>query len=157
MNDLWLIFSAAAMAASLAHVLIDYHIGLYGRSSAVMQPWQAGNLLCTSLVYAWWALILGMVYGMSTSGSASALMMAGGWGLLWNGAIGLVVSPPSRAFPYQDITHIANILLGGLASYFIWQNVRAYQDPIDWLMPSIALGVVVVACIVQSIVGVANR
>ncbi len=53
MNDLWLIFSAAAVAASLAHVLIDYHIGLYGRSSAVMQPLQAGNLLCTSLVYAW--------------------------------------------------------------------------------------------------------
>ncbi len=78
--------------------------------------------------------------------------MAGGWGLLWNGAIGLVVSPPpSRAFPYQDIAHIANILLGGLASYFIWQNVQAYQDPIDWLMPSIALSVVVVAYIVQSI------
>ncbi len=77
MNDLWLIFSAAAVAARLAHGLIDYHLGLYGRSSAVLHPLQAGNVFCTSVVYAWWALVLSMADGKSRSGLVSALVMAG--------------------------------------------------------------------------------
>lgn len=158
MNNIWLVFSAAALAASLAHVLTDYHIGLYGTSSATMQPLQAGNVLATCLVYAWWAVVLGMAYGDSRSGLISALVIAIGWAMVWNGAVGWAVSPPpSSAFPYQDIAHIANILLGGVATYCIWQKAQINSPAIHWLMPSLTLGLLIIVCIVQSILGLAHR
>jgi hypothetical protein len=158
MNDMWLVFSAAVLAASLAHVLIDYHIGLYGTSSATMQPLQAAHVLCTCLVYAWWAIVLGVAYGNNRSAMVSALVVAMGWAVVWNGAVGLIISPPpSSAFPYQDIAHGANILLGCVAANFIWQKLQINPISIHWLMPSLTLGLLVVVCVVQSVLGLAHR
>ena len=40
----WLGFNLAALTASLAHTFIDTHLGLFGASSLVMAPLQAGNV-----------------------------------------------------------------------------------------------------------------
>ena len=65
-------WSAAALGISLVHVLIDYHIGLYGKTAASMSPLQAANAFLTSAVFGWWLLLL----GLASQGNKGALFSA---------------------------------------------------------------------------------
>ena len=56
----WLWLSALALGVSLTHVLIDWHIGLFGAPSMHRSALQAGLVLLFGLVAAWWALALGL-------------------------------------------------------------------------------------------------
>lgn len=156
-QNAWIAWTAAALLASLAHVLIDFHIGLYGEASSRVSSLQAANLFLTSLVYGWW------IYAVAVAGSGngpalvSALVVAALWAFLWNGLIGLMVSPPpSSAFPYQDIAHVSSIVFGADASAAIWRASRSIETEVSWTMPVVAGVIVLLALVVQSVLGLQN-
>jgi hypothetical protein len=118
----WIAWTAAALLASLAHELIDSHIGLYGQTSSQMSLLQAANVFLTSLIYGWWLYAVGVASTGNKSALVSALVIVVVWVLLANGVAAVAVStPPSSAFPYQDIAHFSCIVLGVGASAAIWR------------------------------------
>jgi hypothetical protein len=155
--NLWIAWTAAALLASLVHVLIDFHLGLYGDTSSRMSSLQAANLFLTSLVYGWWIYAVGVASTGNKSALVSALVIVALWGLLWNGVVGLAVSPPAQQrVPLQDIAHVSCIVFGAGASAAIWRASRSIDTEVSWAMP-IAAGVVLLsAFVVQSVLGLQN-
>lgn len=136
-----LIVNGAALAVVLLHVLIDYHIGLYGPSSEVMTPAQAANALRIAGTASGWMIALGVSMRGSRTGTACALAFVVVWGLVFNGLVAfLVVPPPSTAFPYQDLAHVGGIVFGGLAAYVLWGRMKLQQGAIDRRYLLVALG-----------------
>jgi hypothetical protein len=136
----WRGLTAAALAASLAHVLIDFHIGLFGSSSLVMSGWEACAIISTALAYGAWTWVLAQAKDGDRTSLASVLAFAGIWSFLSNGLIAVIVAPPpSAAFPYQDLAHFSNILLGGLASYSLWRAMRAAPPVVRWRFPAMSV------------------
>ena len=153
----WVGWTAAALVASLAHVLVDYHIGLYGESSLRMSSLQAANLAATSLVYGWWIYAVAVAALGDKSALVSALVLAVAWASLWNGAVGLVVSPPpSSAFPCQDVAHLSSIVFGAGAGATIWQTSRTIETDFSWTMPNATGAILLTAFVVQSVLGLQN-
>lgn len=127
-----LVTNGAALAVVLLHVLIDFHIGLYGPSSEVMSPAQAANALRIALTAGGWLVALGVAMRGSRTGTACALAFVAVWGLVLNGIVAfLIVPPPSAAFPYQDIAHVGAIVFGGLATYALWGHLGRQRGAID--------------------------
>ena len=156
-SNAWIAWTAAALVASLIHVLIDFHIGLYGETSSKMSALQAANLSITSLVYGWWIYLVAIAGSGDRSALVSALVVAALWAFLWNGVVGLVISPsPSSAFPYQDIAHISSIVLGAGASAAIWRASRFLEGEVSWTMPAVAGAILLSAFVVKSILGLQN-
>ncbi len=147
----WLWLSALALGVSLTHVLIDWHIGLFGASSMHMSALQAGLVLLFGLVAAWWALALALASQGKKSALVSLLVLDIGFALLANGVAVLAACPPpcAGAFPYQDISHIANLLVGAWAAYATWRAVRASAEPIRWLAPTATIALLVIVFAVQ--------
>ena len=118
-----------------------------------MSSLQAANLFFTSLVYG------RGIYAaaVAATGDKSALVIAVLWAFLWNGVIGLAVSPPpSSAFPYQDIAHASSIVFGAGASASIWRVNRSIDAEVSWAMPVAAGVVLLLAFVVQSVLGLQN-
>ena len=144
----WIAWTAAALLASLAHVLIDSHIGLYGETSSQMSLLQAANVLLTSLFYGWAIYAV----GVASAGNKSALVST-----LANGVAALAVAPPpSSAFPYQDIAHVACIVFGVGASAAIWRARRSITGEVSWTMPVTTGIILLLAFVVQSVLGLQN-
>jgi hypothetical protein len=156
-SNTWIAWTSAALVASLVHVLVDFHIGLYGEASSRVSSLQAANLVFTSLVYGLWIYAAAVAASGSKSALVSALVIAVLWAFLWNGVVGLAVSPPpSSAFPYQDIAHASNILFGAGASASIWRVTRSIDADVSWAMPIAAGVVLLLALVVQSVLGLQN-
>ena len=152
-SNTWIAWTSAALVASLLHVLVDFHIGLYGEASSRMSSLQAANLFFTSLVYGLWIYAA----AVAATGDKSALVIAVLWAFLWNGVIGLAVSPPpSSAFPYQDIAHASSILFGAGASGSLWRVSRSIDAEVSWVMPIAAGVILLLAFVVQSVLGLQN-
>jgi hypothetical protein len=83
----WILLNAAALAASLSHVLLDYSIGLYGKLAAIMSSLQAAPILLICLVYAYWMLIMGWRNSAGKSAAISLLLLALVWSFLTKGGI----------------------------------------------------------------------
>lgn len=136
-----LIVNGVALAVVLLHVLIDYHIGLYGASSEIMTPAQAANALRIAVTASGWMIALGVSMRGSRTGTACALAFVVVWGFTFNGLVAfLVVPPPSAAFPYQDIAHVGGIVFGGLAAYVLWRRMRRLEGTLDRRYLFVALG-----------------
>jgi hypothetical protein len=133
-DSAWMLLNAAALMASLAHVFLDYTLGLYGKASMIMSPVQATTILLICLVYAYWMLLVGWANGGSKSALISLFVLTLLWSLLANGIAGLAACPPlcRGAFPYQDIAHLASLIFGGLAAYTTWRKLRRSEGPSDW-------------------------
>ena len=156
-SNTWIAWTSAALVASLVHVLVDLHIGLYGETSSRMSWLQAANLFFTSLVYGWWIYAAAVAATGDKSALVSALVIAVLWSFLWNGVVGLAVSsPPSSAFPYQDIAHASSIVFGAGASASIWRVNRSIDAEVSWSMPVAAGVILLLAFVVQSVVGLQN-
>ena len=149
----WLWLSALALGTSLTHVLIDWHIGLFGGSSMHMSARQAGLVLLFGLVAAWWALVLALASQGQKSALVSVLILNIGFALLANGVAVLAACPPpcAGAFPYQDISHIANLLVGAWAAYATWKAVRASAESVRWLAPTATIALLVTVFAVQAV------
>lgn len=122
-----ILWNAAALAASLAHVLIDYHIGLFGESSPTMSPLQAVIILILCLVYGCWSISLGLATSGYRAGLLGSFAFTVVWAFLASGLVGLAacLPPCQNAFPYQDIAHVSSLVFGVLAAYTTWQKIRA--------------------------------
>jgi hypothetical protein len=162
MNDMvgtshgWIAWTAALLA-SLAHVLIDSHIGLYGETSSQMSLLQAANVLLTSLIYGWWVYAVGVTSAGNKSALVSTLVIVVVWVLLVNGVAALAVAPPpSSAFPYQDIAHVSCIVLGVGASVAIWRARRSMAGEVSWSIPVTTGIILLLAFVVQSVLGLQN-
>lgn len=127
-----IVLNGAAMTAVLLHVLVDFHIGLFGPSSEVMTAAQAGNAFRVAATAGGWLVALGAAARGSRTGTACALVFVATWVFLVNGVVAfLVVPPPSAAFPYQDVAHVGSIVLGGTASYALWRQLARQEGRID--------------------------
>lgn len=153
----WIAWTAAALIASLVHVLIDFHIGLYGEASSQMSSLQAANLFLTSLVYGWWIYVVAIASLGDKSALVSTLVVSALWAFLWNGVVGLAVSPPpSSAFPYQDIAHLSSIAFGAGAAATIWRASRSIEAVASPTMPILSGVILLSAFVVQSVLGLQN-
>ncbi len=154
----WLLLNVAALTASLAHVFVDYHIGLFGQSSLTMTPLQAANILLTCLVVAWWALSLALASHEAGGSLFSALTMSVGRSLFAHGLAAIVaVPPPSAAFPYQDLAHFSSLIFGGLSGYTTWNEIRTRRRASNWRLTTVAIVLMLIAFAVQAMLGWSNR
>ena len=150
----WLTLNAAALTASLAHAFVDHHIGLFGPSSTALSPLQAVNILLTCLVVAGWVVSLATAATGARSGLSGALAFAVGWGALLNGAVAVgAAPPPSAGFPYQDITHVASLVLGSLAGYATWRECRRRGVTASRRAAGAAVALMLAALVVQAVLG----
>ncbi len=126
----WLVLNVAAMSASAAHVLVDIHLGLFGASSSSMSLLQAMNIAFACLVLSWWVLCLAAASGAAPGALSGALILAAVWALLATGMAAVAAAPPpSDAFPFQDLTHLAGLVLGALAAVATWRELARNHTP----------------------------
>jgi hypothetical protein len=69
---------------------------------------------------------------------------------------GLRFPPPSSAFPYQDIAHASSTLFGAGAGASLWRVTRSIEAEVSWAMPIAAGVVLLLAFVVQSVLGLQN-
>ena len=139
--------SALALAFSLAHFLVDWHIGLFGASSESLSGLQAALIGLVCFVYAWWGVSLAAAAQGARAGLLSLATLSAGWSLLGNG-LPLAFCPPpcASAFPYQDLAHVGNLVFGTWAAYASWRAARVSEQPpgrTAWMLPGVALVAVV--------------
>lgn len=148
----WLAFNVAALTASLAHSFVDTHLGLFGASSPLMSPLQAGTILLICLVIGWWSLSLATATAGARPGLSAAFVLSVGWALLANGAAVIIAAPPpSSAFPYQDITHFSSLLFGGVAAVATWRELKQQRVATNWWYIGIAVALMLAAFVWQSV------
>lgn len=123
--------NGAAIAASLAHVLIDLYIGLFG-SGKSMPLAQALLVFVLAGLYGWWAAALSAAAQGERGMTLSLVLLGAVWVALGNGVAGLVGCAPicPNAAPYQDVTHVASLALGALAAYADWRLFRRQTGPV---------------------------
>lgn len=119
----WLGWTTAAFSATIAHLLIDQHIGLYGPASEMMSGWEATNVGRHAVLAGLWVAV-----SVAATHSADARRA-----LLWlvvidaallNGAVAfLVAPPPSAAFPYQDVVHGLALATGVVAAVVLTRSL----------------------------------
>ncbi len=112
--------SVLALSVSLTHTFIDLFIGLYG-SGPQMNVLQAGLIAVLAALHGWWAAVIARA--ASGRGGELTLALFAGVGLLgWNGVGGLVGCPPAcpNAWPYQEVAHVASVIVGALAARSAW-------------------------------------
>lgn len=127
-----IVSNGVALTVVLLHVLIDFHIGLFGESSQVMTMAQAANAFQFALTAGGWMVALTFAMRGSRTGTVSALAIVAVWGFIINGLVAfLLVPPPSAAYPYQDLSHLGGILFGGLATYTLWEQLKRQENTID--------------------------
>ena len=54
----WLWLNAAALALSMIHFQVDWHVGLFGETSSIMSTSQGALVFATSVIFAWWTISL---------------------------------------------------------------------------------------------------
>jgi hypothetical protein len=124
----WLVWSSIALVATLAHTLIDMHIGLWGESSDEMNAIQAINSLGQGAVYGWWILAVAFALQGDRWAMRSVLLFAAVNAFLFHGLIAIVAAPPpSAAFPFQDIAHVSSLLTGAAAAILIRRRLSEMQ------------------------------
>lgn len=121
----WIIAGALAFVFSSVHLVLDWHIGLFGDRSDEVSLLQA--------TLAWLVAALGGLWITATAAAARDIR----WGfavlvplyVVWviggNGVPIFACPPPCRgAFPHQDIAHLGSLIFGGLAAVTAWRSGR---------------------------------
>jgi hypothetical protein len=148
----WLVASVLALAATLAHLLIDVHIGLFGASAPEIGPLQMVNIGIIAAVFAYWAYAMAYALAGSASALAAVVVFSAFWAAFANGAVALVVAPPpSLGFPYQDITHGLSLVFGTLATVLAWRELKARGSDLNYALPAIAAALVIANLAVQGL------
>lgn len=148
----WLLFHAVAIPMATVHAIVDWHIGLFGPSSPVLSPTQAGVAIGMSVVTAFWAVGLAWAARGEARGHATAFVVALLWGFAGNGVAIVGCLPPCPdGFPYQDLSHVGSLVFGGAAAWASWRQLRVTDGVTDWLVPVLAGGVTVLVLVLESL------
>lgn len=140
------VLAACSAGLVLTHVLIDQHIGLWGASSEQMSVLQAAHVGTKGLLFGWWVLMLAWARSPARPGAPLALLLLVLIkGFLSEGLVALFACPPpcAGAFPYQDVVHVANLVVGGLASWAAYRSWKQASDASRWLLPVVTIAIIV--------------
>lgn len=152
----WLPLSAASLGFSLFHVLVDWHIGLFGATSQVLSAPQAALAWVTAALYGWWGWSLANAAAGRRSFLASVLVLTAGWAFAGNGLVIAACPPPCPGgFPHQDIAHVGSLVLGAVGGYATWRGLREQPGRIAWPPPVVALGFLIAAFALEGIISAA--
>ncbi len=146
------VLAACSAGLVLIHVLIDQHIGLWGASSDHMSALQATHVGSKGLLFGWWVLVLAWARRPAKPGAPMAvLLLVSIEGFLSEGLVALVVCPPpcAGAFPYQDLVHVANLVVGGLATGAAYLSWKRSQGPSGWVLPAVTIAIIVLGSAVS--------
>lgn len=140
----WLLLHTLAITAATVHAITDWHIGLFGASSSVVSPPQAGLAFGMSLLTALWAIGLGWAALEEARGHATVFIIALLWAFLGNGVVIAACPPPCLdGFPYQDISHVGGLVFGAAAAWVSWRQLKQADGNPGWFMPVVTFGVIV--------------
>ena len=147
----WLPVHALAAVAATAHAVIDWHVGLFGASSSVLTPTQAGIAIGMSLITGFWVLGIGLAARGEARGHATVLVIALLWAFLGNGLVIAACPPPcADGFPYQDLTHVGSLVFGAGATWVSWKQLRQSGSTPTWLMPTLTFAVIAVVFVLEA-------
>jgi hypothetical protein len=140
---LWLWLSIAAMMIGTLHILLDASVGLFP-ARGTLAPMVAAALLLIALIHGWWAVSLVAGSHGVGGGIASAAVLGLGWTLMTNG-YPIVYCPPlcPEGAPLTDIAHVGSIVLGVVAPAAAILALWRERPRVGWVMPVIALALVV--------------
>jgi hypothetical protein len=148
----WLGVTAFAFAASLAHLFIDVHIGLFGPSAPAISTLQILNVALLASIFAFWAWAMAGAQAGSASALATVAVFSAFWAAFANGAVALIVAPPpSLGFPYQDIAHGLSLGVGSLAAVRAWRELKAGDSDVPYFLPVIAAALICANLAVQAV------
>ena len=118
----WLAAHALAMGVSLAHLMLDWGIGVIdGPLGAAVTPAQVLTLVVGSVLYALWACAL-VLAGQGSRPAMAATLPLCAAGALGNG-LSIVACPPpcGGAAPAGDLTHAGSLAAGAWALFESWR------------------------------------
>jgi len=147
----WLPVHAIAVVAATAHAIMDWQSGLFGASSSVLTPAQAGIAIGMSLITGLWVLGIGWAARGEARGHATVLIIALLWAFLGNGLVIAACPPPcADGFPYQDLTHVGSLVFGAGATWVSWKQLRQSGSTPTWLMPTLTFAVIAVVFVLEA-------
>lgn len=112
----WALWTLVAYAATVFHIFIDMHIGLFGEISDQMSVVKGFWGLTQSAVLAWWMLVTIRAANGDGPALRSSLFLTGLLAFVLNGLVALIAAPPvSDAAPWQDLAHITATVAGFMA------------------------------------------
>jgi hypothetical protein len=124
LSQRWLLANTLAIGFSLSHLILDWHLDLFGPATTYLSTAQALILVIGSAVYALWAYAL----ALANRGSRRAMIATIGLcalGGLGNGLSIIACLPPcAGAFPFGDISHIGSLVFGLWAILEVWLTLK---------------------------------
>lgn len=139
----WFPLSIWALSISLAHVLIDFHIGLFGETSKNMSMLEALNVATTAGIYGFWAWAIAGARNKEVPAISTALVFALVQSALINGLVAFFAAPPpSSAYPFQDLTHLGSLAAGSMAGLGLW-SLRSKSSRAGSRLPFISAFVII--------------
>lgn len=122
----WLTWTVVAFAATVFHLLIDMHLGLFGEISDDMSTVKGLWGLSQSVLLGWWILVTARAAAGHGPALKASLALTGLLALVFNGLVAVAAAPPvSDAAPWQDLAHLSAIAAGFLA---LRSGVRELRD-----------------------------
>jgi hypothetical protein len=120
----WLSAHTLAIGFSLGHLILDWHLDLFGPATTSLSTVQALILVVGAAVYALWASSLALAGQGSRRGMIATLGLCAVGGL-GNGLSIVACFPPcSGASPFGDISHIGSLIFGMWAMVESWRALR---------------------------------
>jgi len=88
---------------------------------------------------------------------SGAVILAGVWAFLANGLAAVVAAPPpADAFPFQDVTHLLNVVFGALAALTTWRELKRSQTTWNWAWAGVAILLLIGLFVVQGVLSRPN-
>lgn len=131
--DAWALLSVAALAFSLVHTLVDWHIGLFEPSGPTLAAVPAALMWLVAGIYGWWAWCLARAAVGDRSHLMGVVVLTLGWAFAGNGLVIFACLPPCPgAFPHQDLAHMGSLVCGALGSYAGLRAAAMHPGPLVW-------------------------
>lgn len=123
----WLPVHTLAIGFSLSHLILDWHLDLFGPLNPTsLSVVQALVLVIGAVVYASWAAALALASQGSRRGLVVTIVLSA-LGGLGNGLSIVACLPPcSGASPFGDISYIGSLVFGAWAMIESWQALKKH-------------------------------
>jgi hypothetical protein len=140
----WLVWTVLAFAASVFHVLIDLHLGLFGAVSSDMSVVKGLWGMFQSLLLGWWMLMAALAAGGNGAALRSCVVLTAVFAFLFNGVVAIIAAPPiSDAAPWQDISHFGAAIAGFQATRTGFRQLGSQGSPPGGLLLVISVVILV--------------